>query len=228
MGETTEMLGHGVYGIAEAARLTGLHPTRLGRWFKGRSDHPDVRPFLVADYKARSGRLAISFRDMVDAFVASQLYRHGVRVPTLRKVYQSLQLRFDDKHGFCHEELKTDGSTVFLHLLDRPEDKSDREALVDLLNNQRVMPKVLLPFLRSLDFDPISKLAIRWRIADGVLVDPAMNFGKPVSTGAGVSTHVLYRAYLANNKQVDAVSGWYDVDASAVLAAVRFEQGLAA
>lgn len=224
MGATVEMIGNGVYGIAEAAKLTGLKPVRLGRWFKGRADHPDVRPFLKSDYPSKDGKLVISFRDMVDAFVASQLYQHGVRVPTLRKVYQNLQARFDDKHGFCHEELKTDGNTVFLHSLDAP----DREALVDLLNNQHVMPKVLLPFLRSLDFDPISKLAIRWRIADGVLVDPGVNFGKPVATGAGVSTHVLYRAWLANHKSVETVSGWYDVDAAAVRAAVKFEQGLAA
>lgn len=224
MGATMEMIGHGVYSIAEAARLTGLHPNRLGRWFKGRSDHPGVQPFLISDYPQREGKLAISFRDMVDAYVASQLFQHGVRVPTLRKVYSNLQQRFGDKHGFCHEELKTDGNTVFLHSLT----KADREELVDLLNNQLVMPKVLMPFLHRLDFDPISKFAVRWRIAEGVLVDPAMNFGKPVAMGAGVSTHVLYRAYLANNKSVDVVSSWYDVDGAAVMAAVRFEQGLAA
>ncbi|MBX3474977.1 MAG: DUF433 domain-containing protein [Planctomycetes bacterium] len=224
MSAAIEMIGHGVYGIAEAAKLTGLHPGRLGRWFKGRSDHPEMEPFLIADYEPRGGKLAISFRDMVDAFIASQLYTHGVRVPTLRKVYRNLQQRFGGKHGFSHEELRTDGSTVFLHSLS----DTDREGLVDLLNNQRVMPKVLMPFLRKLDFDPISKLAVRWRIADGVVVDPSMNFGKPVATGAGVSTHVLYRAYLANGHNLQTVSGWYDVDISAVRAAVAFEQGLAA
>lgn len=218
------MIGHGVYGIAEAAKLTGLHPVRLGRWFKGRSDHPQVGPFLIADYEPKNGKLAISFRDMVDAYIASQLYANGVRVPTLRKVYRNLQQRFGDKHGFSHEDLRTDGTTVFLHSLRG----SDREALVDLLNNQRVIPKVLMPFLRKLDFDPISKLAIRWRIADGVVVDPGMNFGKPIASGAGISTHVLYRAYLANGKDLQTVSGWYDVDLGSVRAAVNFEQGLAA
>lgn len=228
MSKVVDMIGHGVYSVAEAARLAGVSAGQLGRWFKGRADQPESKPLLVSDYPTVAGRLAISFRDMIDAFVASQLFRHGVKLPTLRMSYRNLQERYGEKHGFCHEELKdglkTDGSTVFLDSLDA----GNRRALVDLFNKQRAIPEVLEPFLKKLDFDPISKLAARWRIADGVLVDPMLNFGKPVAVNAGVSTHVLYRAFLANGQSAEVVSGWYDVDLAAVRAAVKFEQGLAA
>lgn len=216
------MLGKGVYSIAEAAHLVGVHPARLRTWFVGRPGRQT--PFFEPDHTRVGGRIAISFRDLVDAWVASQFRERGLSLQSLRRIHSNLQKRFGDKHGFCHESLKTDGRTVFLHAVD----DEGREKLLDLLDNQLLMPKVILPFLEQLDFDPVSHLATRWRIASGVLVDPTINFGKPIVTGSCVATAVLAEAYNANEQNAARVASWFNVSEDDVLEAVRFEHRLAA
>ena len=41
-------------------------------------------------------------------------------------------------------------------------------------------PQILLPFLTSIDYDKVQLLARRWRIAEAVVLDPAICFGKPI------------------------------------------------
>lgn len=42
------VLGHGVYNLSEAARLTGLNPQRARKWFTGRSG--GRKPVFQSDY----------------------------------------------------------------------------------------------------------------------------------------------------------------------------------
>ncbi len=218
------MLGLGVYSVSEAAQLTGLRPARIRAWFEGRRGGFEQKPFLKPDYERRGKDIAISFRDLVDAYVASQFRSAGFSLQTLRRVYDNLKKRANGKHGFSHRALLTDGDSVFWHEV---RDGREREILVDLKNNQHTLPKVLLPFLTSLDFDPTSALATRWRIADNVVVDPEINFGKPIVVGTGVSTRVLAKCFDANGKDERAVALWYDVRLEDVRSAVMFETHLA-
>jgi uncharacterized protein (DUF433 family) len=212
-------IGLGVYSIAEAARLTNLNPARLRAWFVGRTGRFAQKPLLKSDYERVDGDLAISFLDMVDAFVASQYRALDISLETLRRSYKNLSRWADGKHGFSHRRLYTDGRTVFWSSAD----ERDHEILVDLENNQHAMPAVLLPFLESLEFDDHSQLASRWNIADGVVVDPAINFGKPIVASAGISTRVLAGAWHANGKDTERVAMWYDVLPEDVRSAVAFE-----
>jgi len=212
-------IGLGVYSIAEAARLTKLQPARLRAWFVGRKGRFAQKPLLESDYEMVDGDLAISFLDMVDAFVASQYRNLNISLDTLRRSYLNLSRRANGKHGFSHRKLYTDGSRLFLS----EADERDRKILVDLANNQHAMPAVLLPFLESLEFDAHSNLASRWNIADGVVVDPAINFGKPIVASSGISTRVLAGAWRANGKDAEQVAMWYDVLPEDVQKAVSFE-----
>jgi uncharacterized protein (DUF433 family) len=215
-------IGFGVYSIAEAARLTKLNPARLRAWFVGRKGQFAQEPLLEPDYARVGGDMAISFLDMVDAYVASQ-YRslpEPLSLETLRRAYRNLSQRINGKHGFSHRALLTDGKSIFLK---EAQDERDREILIDLQNNQYAMPAVLLPFLRSLEFDKNSNLASRWNIAEGVVVDPALNFGKPIVAVSGISTRVLAGAWRANDRDTEKVAMWYDVQPAEVEAAVAFE-----
>src|SRR5437868_1402762 len=95
------LLGHGIYTFSEAARLTGLRPSRIREWFRR-------RPVFQSDYDPIDGDFAISFLDLVDVFVAGQLREHGVSMQTVRKVYKRMADDLKEIHPFCRKELMTD------------------------------------------------------------------------------------------------------------------------
>jgi uncharacterized protein (DUF433 family) len=216
-------IGLGIYDLREGARLTRLDAKRVRRWFVPPPSEANRRPILTADYKVK-GDTAISFLDLIDLFVFGNLRQNGVPLQTLRKVYARLQRDTGQKHPFALNRLATDGAEVFL----RVADADGRDQLVEILTKQMVFPEIIEPFLKQLDYDPDTHLARRWRIADGVLLNPALSLGKPVVDGVFVKTDVLADAYRANDKDADAVARWYNVSPEDVLTAVRFEASLAA
>jgi uncharacterized protein (DUF433 family) len=218
------VLGQGVYSLAEAARLTGLKVGRVREWFRGRASETHRNPVFVGDYEPVEGDFAISFHDLIDVYVAGRLRDHGVSLQTARKVYARMPGDLGTPHPFCRKELLTDGKQVFLHGLD----EQGREELTEVLSRQGVFPQVLLPFLKTIDYDKVKLLARRWRIAEAVVLDPTICFGKPIIEAAGIPTYTLAAAYEANGKDAGLASRWYNVDPRLVLAAADFEKSLAA
>ena len=71
-------------------------------------------------------------------------------------------------------------------------------------------------------------MAARWCIANMVVIDPKIGFGKPTIDGVGISTAILAASYEANDRDAERVADWFKVHAKHVLAAVAFERNLAA
>jgi uncharacterized protein (DUF433 family) len=53
-------------------------------------------------------------------------------------------------------------------------------------------------------------------------------FGKPIVEPVGIPTAILAAAYVANGQDGGVVADWYNIQKSHVMAAVDFEQRLAA
>ncbi len=170
------------------------------------------------------GDYAISFHDLIEVYVAGQLRDHGVALQTVRKVHQRLETDFHTPHPFCRQELLTDGRKVFLHGLD----SEGQEQSHDALTGQGVFADILAPFLKKIDYDKAERLARKWHIASGVVLDPAICFGAPVVEEVNLPTSSLATAYRANGEDAAAVARWYGVEPRHVLAAVEFQRGLAA
>jgi uncharacterized protein (DUF433 family) len=214
-------LGHGVYEFSEAAKFTRLRISRIREWFRIRQDRP---PIFRGDYAPINGKHSISFLDLIDVFIAGQLRDHGVSLQTLRKVYRKLSKDFDTMHPFSRKELLSDGKIVFTRGLNA----KGQEEIQEALTNQLVFPQIILPFLKQVDYDMATSLALRWRIADQIVLDPEICFGKPVVEKTGIPTYILAAAYIANDKDEILIANWYKVKPSHVLAAVQFETTLAA
>jgi uncharacterized protein (DUF433 family) len=135
-----------------------------------------------------------------------------------------MQRHYHVRHPFCRQELLTDGKTVFTQGLG----PSGQDEIIDALTLQKVFPRIILPFLKRIDYEGATKLAARWRIADMIIVDPRICFGKPVVEEAGIPTTVLSAAYHANGRNADVVADWYNVHPDHVLAAAKFEGQIAA
>jgi uncharacterized protein (DUF433 family) len=218
------VLGRGVYTIPQAARLVGLTTGRVREWFKGRNTASNRQAVFHSDYKPIGDFFAISFFDLVDVYVAGQLREFGVSLKTVRGTYDRLKRELNTPHPFCRQELFTDGAEVFV----RGRDRSGEEEIYEVVTKQKVFPEIILPFLRQIDYDRVTILASRWRIAQGVTVDPRICFGSPVVDEEGIPTYLLSAEYHANNKDADRVATWYRVRPETVLAAVSFENKLAA
>jgi uncharacterized protein (DUF433 family) len=219
-----EILGHGVYSLPEAARLTRLKGRRVREWFRGRKQVLSRKPILHGDYQPISGDNAISFLDLIDLFVVGQLRNHGVPLQSLRKVHAQLKKELKTPHPFCRMEVLSDGKRVFMLGLD----EQNKAEMTEVLTHQRVFADILLPFLKRINYDTATRLARRWCIADMVVIDPAICLGKPIIGEVGIATSILAGAYHANKNDAEVVADWYNIHSKHVIAAVDFERSLVA
>ena len=107
-----DILGHGVYNLSEAARLTRLKPQRVREWLTGGASGPTHRPVFRSDHPPVGGDRAISFHDLIELFVAGWLRERGVSLRMLRMVHQKLQEELRTKHSFCRRELLTQSRSL--------------------------------------------------------------------------------------------------------------------
>jgi len=214
------LLGKGVYGFPEAARLARIDVNNARRWFLGRRDYPASGPVLRSDVPSVRGKHAISFLDLIDLLVVGRFREHGVPMQTVRKVYGRLRERLGSAHPFSHYKLKSDGRTVFLEVVD---DLGDRQ-LEEVLSGQAAMPRVLDRYLKDIEYGRRTQIAERWNVSPGVVIDPTKNFGKPTAVEAGASTFVLARAFHANGQNAELVADLFATSPQAVLDAVEFEE----
>jgi uncharacterized protein (DUF433 family) len=61
-----------------------------------------------------------------------------------------------------------------------------------------------------------------------IVLDPALQFGTPVLSEAGIPTDTIYASYLAEGRDSKAVARIFDIPSKMVDLAVQFEQQLPA
>ena len=218
-----QILGRGVYSIAEAARLTRLPPRRVKQWFRGR-DTPDriFRPLFQSDYPLIHGQAAISFLDLIELNVGGTLRDMGVALQYLRRAYARLKAEVGD-HPFCRREIYCGDGRIFTRLVG---DSSNPPT--EVVTGQGYFDQVIMPFLARIEYDPTTNQALRWRPSDLVVIDPAYRFGAPIIEPVGIPTSTLRQSYYANAKSEAVVAQWYDIRPEYVAAAVAFEDSFAA
>jgi uncharacterized protein (DUF433 family) len=221
-----DILGRGVYGLAEAAKLTRLRPARVRDWFGPHDENRAGRALFESDYPSVGDDRAISFLDLVEVYIAGRLREANppVSLQHIRKVHHKLFLDTGQEHPFCTREIYHGGGKIFT----RSFDDNTSGSVIEPLTDQYYINEVIVPFLQKIEYDQITNLAKLWHIAEGVVVDPARCFGKPIVSAVGIATRVLAVAYEANGRDAGRIADWYEIDPVHVQAAVRFESRAAA
>lgn len=160
-------IGNGIYTLTEAAKLTRLSRSRVQSWFAQRPD-TERAPVFLSDYAELQDHRVLSFHDLIDALVAGQLRGLGVCMQEVRRAYTILQEEWGQEHPLCMGSLFTEQGRIFMAI----ENADDVEHFVEVVSRQGSLGPVIAPYLRQIDFDDATDIAIRWHIHDGVVVDP--------------------------------------------------------
>ena len=207
----------GVYSVTEAAHYVNAHPQTVRSWFRP-SRESSREPLFLSDYAQMTDQLVISFSDLVDVHVAARLREGGVSMQHVRKVYEKLAATLGCAHPFCYKKLYVHNGKVFAGVA---RDMGD-DALVEVLSDQSFIQAVMKPHLKQIDYDAKSLMARRWRIADGILLDPRIRMGAPLVAGTRIPAITLARAFEAEDRDAEYVAQIYGVAPEDVAHAVAF------
>lgn len=226
------LISVGLYTFQEASRLTKASPQELRRWLNGYAHKASgteahvTRAPLWKTELAESEVEGISFHDLLEVRFVQAFRKHGVSLQTIRVASEHARELFNHPYPFTCKRFQTDGRSIFATALE----ETGATELLDLAKKQYAFTKIIEPSLyRGIEFGH-DDLASHWYPLLGsksVVLDPTIAFGKPIVTNGSVRTSTLYDAFKAEeNKQY--VAKLYEVPISAVDAAIRFEELLAA
>jgi uncharacterized protein (DUF433 family) len=114
--------------------------------------------------------------------------------------------------------LYTDGRDIFLCAANQ----INEETLSEVVSRQQFFLHIKEK-LHHIDYNEMSRLARRWRITEGVVVDPSVCMGKPTIARTGIATYVVANQYNANRKNSGLVADLYGISETDVANAVTFE-----
>lgn len=227
-----DLLGRGIYTPAEAARLARIPMDTVRRWVRGysyalryrrpstrKTQPPVVRPHLPLI----EGRAALAFLDMIELLVVRALTKEGVPLQRIRRAAEEAREILCISHPFASLPIFTEGRHVFMQI----EERAGLRGLMQMgRGGQWVLEAIMADYLHQIEFDPESRLAMRWwplGKSGKVLIDPTVSFGAPIVESVGIRTTVLYQA-VKLEQSADAVASWYEISADLVAAAVKFEE----
>jgi uncharacterized protein (DUF433 family) len=216
------------YRIAEVAHYLRLPKATVRAWAVGQGR---FKPVLSLDH--REDVPLLSFVNLVEVHVLDALRRqHEIPLRRARRVLGQLQRLFPGSaHPLADVDLLTESGEVFV------------EHLGDLVSashgGQVAIRELLETHLRRVDRDPMGRVSRLYpftrKRADResllseprlVVIDPQVQFGRPVLTGTGIPTVVIAERYKAGESISDLARD-YDRPAKEIEEAIRCELPLA-
>jgi uncharacterized protein (DUF433 family) len=128
---------------------------------------------------------------------------------------QSLQI----ERPFATRAIYTDG----VDILYRANPAIEQQITAANREGQEVFEPVLKQWLRAVEYR--DELAAWWEVAEGVRVDPTVQYGDPCVSGRGLRTSQV-GAMVRAGESVASVARWYDLSVGQVQQALRFERAL--
>src|SRR6266700_1962315 len=99
------MLGLGVYPLSEVTDYTGVPATTLRSWFICRSDGKGRGPLFQSDWERVENDYALSFVNLIEAYVASFFRAKKIKPSHIRKVHEALKDKWGIAHPFASQDL---------------------------------------------------------------------------------------------------------------------------
>lgn len=215
------MLDQGVYTLSEVSRYTSVKPTTLRAWFIMRPDGQGLGPLFKSDYARLDNDFAVSFVNLIEAYVASFFKKNRVKPGDIRRTHEILKRELKVEHPFAHADLSAGLGRI---IYEKRNSASD-EKFIEVISRQLLFPE-FADGLHRIKHNSETKLAEEWEIWNGIFVNPRAGFGKPVVEHTGVSTLIVANQYQANGKDAALVARLFKIPKDSVENAFRFETSL--
>lgn len=216
------------YRIAEAAQYLRMPKATVRAWALGQGS---FKPVL--DLCRHDGVPLLSFVNLVEVHVLDALRRqHDIPLQRVRGVLRILGKLFPGAaHPLADQDLLTSGREVFVEHLGRLVSASS--------DGQIAFREFLEAHLRRVDRDPAGRASRLYpftrksqdapsllREPRTVVIDPEVQFGRPVLVGTGIPTLVIADRYKAGESIADLARD-YDRAEEEIQEAIRCELPLA-
>lgn len=208
-----------MYTAAEVARWARTTPQTARRWISGYS----YRSGQMERWSPPVARRApdepfLTFENVIEIAAVAALRRAGLSMQRIRADVDFARRELGIGRPLLSERFRTDGRELFLR------DAATHPHWTNLSRSGQVAWSYLEEVLREVDYAE-DLLARRWWPVgrdEGVVVDPLVNFGRPVVAIVGVRTETLLDRWVAG-VTLEELAGEYGVTPGAIERAVRFE-----
>ncbi len=215
------------YPLAEAARYLGARSSTLRSWFHGRHyKTAGNKRFASAVLSATQGQgKPISFLDLVEAHVLLAIRKgYGIPLQRFRTAMDHLREISGDLHFLAHRDFFHDRRDLFLKIDDKLVSLSERGQLVD----REIIAEGLKQLIYGNDgyadqFFP----RFGEERQQTIVLNPAINFGKPCLARLGVGADAVAARFLAGEKLADLARD-YDATPEEIEETIRWHERLAA
>jgi uncharacterized protein (DUF433 family) len=186
-------LGHGLYTPFEAAMYARLQTRTLKRWLVGgrSGDRVVTTEFDESD--------RVSFLDFVQALAIRNIrLQHAVPLPKIRQAVLHATGRYELEYPFARRHTAyLAGSEIVIRI---PGENEDFVQVSGKQPHQRVMEKIVAPYLDDLGFDA-SGLANHYTAFEyrsgRIVMDPAIRLGEPFVADCGYTARPIWEAVIA-------------------------------
>jgi uncharacterized protein (DUF433 family) len=197
----------------------------VGRWYPVAGQSKRSRPLIHLDDPQRQ---YLSFINLVEAHVLAAIRRrHGVKFAKVRTALDYVKRQFKIERPLIDQTFQTDGLDLFV------------ERYGELINasqeGQRAMKEIIGVYLRRIERDakglPIKLYpftrdtqaeAAPTSDPRGVVMNPAVSFGRPVIAGTGIPVSSIYERYRAGDSVADLAQD-FRLEIGAIEEAIRCE-----
>lgn len=212
-------IGSGIYAVPDAARLLGVSNGTVRQWIQA----VGATPRQASDHDAS----VVDFRLLVELHLVGILARGGVSLATITLLIKAARDRLHADYPLSYERFAKEAD-IIIDGLTRDVTAFDAD---DWEHASQVLRSEAAVFLKALDFGEDGE-PVRYWPKNGrgrIVLDTARQRGQPIDAATGVPTWAIYAAIRAGNGQEpQVVAEWFNLPLAAVIAAVAFEESLAA
>lgn len=208
-----QFLGSGIYDVVEVAWLIGRDPSTVSRWTSRRSPTAFLKPSLGGLF---------SFHDLISLYVISELLKRGVKRKAIIAGGEYMSRKLGTERPYAHEHLATVGGAFFAEIAEEWLDVGK--------GGQGAFPEIVEPLLKPIDFGT-NGLAVLWRPAPGVALDPAVQSGSPCVEGTRVPTDLLAALGPSetedgdlDSREIELLADDYQLSIAEVEAAISYQR----
>jgi uncharacterized protein (DUF433 family) len=220
------LIDSGIFTIPVAAELLGVPASTLRIWVDGHSGKQD--PIIDNELGRVDGKLAFSFKNLMELQFVAFFVRAGVNLPVIRSIMSEARAILNRPHVFATDEVfQTDGKRI-VTVIGR---KNGIDSIYDLKSKNFELVPVILPSLkRDVVYDPNGNARMwfpRRASFPNVIIAPVYSFGRPVLRDSKIPTSAIAKSY-AVEKSAGVVSAIFEITERRVREAVGFEAALRA